>query len=101
MQQIAVRAVQLDGVEAERARRRSAAWQNAAVTRASPLASSASGGGPSAVKGTAEGATVGQASSPGVSGSPPSHGRWQEALRPAWPSWMPKRVPGAATRRAA
>ena len=31
----------------------------------------------------------------------PCQGRLTEALRPAWPSWMPKRVPPGATRRAA
>ena len=56
---------------------------------------------PLRVKGTAEGATVGQASSAGVRGlPPPSHGRWQDALRPACPIWIAKRVPGAAMRRA-
>ncbi len=41
---------------------------------------------------SAEGATVGQAPSLGLSDRPPSHGRPAEAVRPAWASWMPMGV---------
>ncbi len=36
-----------------------------------------------------DGASVSQAPSAGSSGPRPSQGRWAEALRPAWASWMP------------
>ena len=99
VQQIAVRHVQLDGVEAE-PHRPHGRLANAATTRSRPLASSASGTCHPSANGKAEGATVGQGSSPRGSGLPPWNGAWQEALRPAWASWIAKHVPGAATRRA-
>ena len=40
-------------------------------------------------KGIAEGATVCQGDSSGPSGLPPAKGGCDEALRPAWPIWMP------------
>ncbi len=36
-------------------------------------------------------------SSFGPSARPPSQGRCEEALRPAWAIWMPNFVPGSAT----
>ena len=78
---------------------RSAVCTNAVAMRSMPLASSACGGGPSGLKGTAEGATVGQASSAVVNGLPPSHGRCDEAS-PVWPIWIAKRCPRRRHRRA-
>ena len=46
----------------------------------------------SAFNGTAEGANVSQAPSSAASAPPPFHGALVEALRPAWPSWMPMGV---------
>jgi hypothetical protein len=41
------------------------------------------------MKGTAEGASASQPPSSWASRRPPSQGTLQEALRPAWSSWMP------------
>ena len=60
--------------------------------RSRPASSRAAGAGAPSRNGTADGATVCHA--PSASGRPPSHGRCEEALRPACASWMPKRVPG-------
>ncbi len=67
---------------------RLAASVNAAVTRAMSSSVMASGVCQPGPNGNAEGPMVGQASSAAVSGLAPSHGRADDALRPAWASWM-------------
>ena len=62
---------------------RSAACRKAETTRAMPASSRAVGTGPSGQKGMADGATVCQAPSASLSALPPSHGRCEDALRPA------------------
>src|SRR3954469_20585858 len=47
------------------------------------------GAGQSAPKGMAEGPMVSHGSWSGLSPFPPSHGRCEDALRPAWAIWMP------------
>jgi len=63
------------------------------MNSAMPASSSSCGAGSAAWNGSGDGATVAQprASSAG-SWPPPSHGRFTEALRPAWPSWMPSGI---------
>ena len=68
---------------------RRTASTKAARTRTSRASPSATGGSSSGACGIADGATVCQPPSSGASSAPPSHGDWLEALRPAWPSWMP------------
>src|SRR6185503_9772444 len=41
------------------------------------------------LNGSGDGATVGHGDSPRPRASRPSQGTWVEALRPAWPIWIP------------
>ena len=87
MQQVAVRRVQLDRLDAD-ARRAPGGSAKSCTSRAMPSASSASGGASCAACGSADGATVGQPPSCGAINWPPCHGAWLDALRPACASWM-------------
>ena len=87
MQQVAVRGVDLERVEAEALgtlRRRA---RNRRGSSARPAASSAAGGSSPSLCGTADGATARQLpGSPSGICFPPSQGARLEALRPAWAS---------------
>ena len=66
----------------------------AAMSPISPVDSGCGSVAP-ATKGMALGATVCHPPSCGAIGLPPSHGRWLDALRPAWASWIPGTAPHA------
>ena len=68
---------------------RLAASTKASRTCAMSASSIARGAGHAAPGAIAEGPIVGHGSWPGFRPSPPSHGRAEEALRPACASWMP------------
>jgi len=91
MQQIAVRRMQLNGVKAQ-ANARRALSTKASRTRARPASSSAWGGGSEALWAMADGAQPCQPPALGGTSWPPFHGASLEALRPAWPSWMPSLI---------
>ena len=93
VQQVAVRGVQLDQVEARRDRPAGRGREGLddlgdAVARSSSAGSSRSPGKPSG-----DGATGRQPPASSATAPRPSHGTWLDALRPACASWMPARAP--------
>jgi hypothetical protein len=79
--------MQLDGVEAD-AQRALGGIGEAVLTFAMSSSVMAAGVCQPGPNGSADGPMVGQASSAAVSALAPSHGRADEALRPAWANWI-------------